>query len=342
MNPQTLINCKWRTHRQMTGVQRYAQELVGALSKSELAFDCATPIQGPMWKSVIWEQHNLIRKSAGYTTLFCPANMAPVLLPQNIRLVLTIHCLRFHFHPENYSKAFVAWYKFMIPKLIARADTILTVSHTVQEEIHDVYPQSVGKVKVVYPGVSSAFGVDGDSGDNSVSLGPYWVYVGNSAPAKNLRVLLEALKLANHQHRICLLGICQDQFDSMNEPQLADQVIPLGHINDTDRVAAILRGAIGLLSPSMYESFDLPTLEAMACGCPVIASDTMTHREIGQDAPLFVPACDAKQWAQMLDRLLDEPLIGQSQSELGLNRASEFSWKLAADQVSHIIQCKAL
>jgi glycosyltransferase involved in cell wall biosynthesis len=339
---QVLINCKWKTHPHVTGVQRYAQELIDALSDTELSFSCAAPDPCAAWRSTVWEQLSLSRRAAGFQTLFCPANSAPIHLATSVQLVLTLHCLRYSFHPENYSRSFVRWYRFMVPRLIERAETVLAVSNTTAKEIIEVYPHARGKIEVIYPGVSGAFGSEGASGDPAIGGEPYWVFIGNAAPAKNLRVVLDALDISAFPHRIVLLGVNNDQLSAIKGANLTDRqqgrVLPLGHINDINRVAAILRGAMGLLAPSRYESFDLPTVEAMASACPVIASDTAVHREIGCDVPVFVKMDDPAQWSKEMDRLSADSLFRRHLGKLGVERASHFCWKDAAARVARILE----
>ncbi len=337
MHPRTLINSKWKTHDRITGVQRYARELTKALADAGLEFDQACPNPGPTWKSILWEQRTLSQYARAYQTLFCPANMAPFALHTDVRLVVTIHCLRFFFYPENYRRSFVNWYRFVIPRIITRADSVLTVSQTAADEIGRIYPQAIGKLEVISPGVSNVFNTQGARGDNQVPPESYWVFIGNAAPAKNLRVVLEAIQHAVQPHRTVLLGVNQHQLDAIGVAYPPRQVIPLGHINDTNRVAAILRGATGLLAPSLYESFDLPIIEAMACGCPVIASDIPVHREIGQDVPMYVASDQGDQWGKAMDQLVHNLAMAQFKRAQGLVRARDFCWSKAAMRVMSII-----
>ena len=336
-SPSVLVNCKWRCHEHITGVQRYASEFVKALVGSGMAFDEISPEIESRWRSILWEQRTLPRLARKYDVLLCPANMAPLKLPERVRLILTIHCLRYYYHPESYSRSFTLWYRFMIPRIVTRAATVITVSHTMAEEIQGTYPQSRGKVQVVYPGVPDAFCVDGFKGDEAIGPGGYWVYVGNTSPAKNLKVVLQAMRSSHLPHRLVLLGISSQQLRTMDESFSEDRVIPLGFVNDINRVAAIFRGATGLLSPSLYESFDLPTVEAMASGCPVIASDTAVHREIGEDAPIYVDAGDASAWAGVMDELYSDEDVIFERRRVGLARALNFRWEESAATVVNII-----
>lgn len=340
MQPRVLINCKWKCHGRLTGVQRYANELVRAMDESGFQSDQAQPSEGSSpWRSTYWEHRILPKIAKKYDTIVCPANMAPAQLPTGVGLILVVHCLRFYYHPENYSRGFGAWYRFMIPRLIHRADRVVTVSQTAADQIVDVYPHAKGKVEVVSPGASNAFHLrhDQTQTDDLIGEAPYWVYVGNTAPAKNLRVILNALSELDSSHRVVLLGVSQDQYRRMCNGELDTRVIPLGHINDTTRVASILRDARGLLSPSVYESFDLPIIEAMSCGCPVIASDIQVHLEIGGDAPLYVSSNDPSEWRSAMEDLSQNSEQHALMRDRGFKNAQRFSWGHAATQMIKII-----
>jgi glycosyltransferase involved in cell wall biosynthesis len=338
MRRDVLINGKWRTHGRITGVQRYACDLSEALRELGVEFDEVCPDSEKLWRTMLWEQRTLPTLARGYGTLICPANVAPWRVQSSVRLILTVHCLRFYFHPENYARSFVRWYRFMMPKAIARADTILAVSQTTAREIEEVYPQAKGKISVVYPGVSSAFTNEGVAGDEAIPHGAYWVFVGNAGVTKNLQTLLEVFDRFDHPERLVLLGVDAAGLASIGTRYDPDRVIALGHLNDTNRVAAIYRGAMGLLAPSRYESFDLPTAEAMACGCPVIASDNGVHREILRDAAMFVDADDVDGWNGAMDRVGSELGCAARMRDAGFDRVGEFSWSQAARRVHELIE----
>lgn len=340
MKPRVLFNCKWKCHGRLTGVQRYASELVRSMDDACFESDKAQPRDGSAaWRTIFWEQCTLPKIAEDYDALMCPANMAPARLSREVGLVLVVHCLRFHSHPENYSRAFGAWYRYMIPRLIDRADRVVTVSHTSAAQIVDVYPNAQGKVEVVSPGVSCEFQplIESVQSEQRVCEQPYWVYVGNASPAKNLCVVLDALRTLDASHKLVMLGVSHDQYERIGGDQPDPRVIPLGHINDTARVASILRNAQGLLAPSRYESFDLPIIEAMASGCPVIASDIPVHREIGGDAAMYVSHTDSRMWADAMDELTKNPEQLLRMRQLGLSNAQRFSWEQAANQMIQII-----
>lgn len=337
MQPSVLINSKWRNHARTTGVQRYACDLTQSLEALGVGFDDARPDSGSAWRMTLWEQRVLPGIARSYDVLLCPANAAPWRVHRDVRVVLTVHCLRFHFHPESYSRSFVKWYRYMIPRAIERADCVLTVSQTTARQIESVYPQAAGKVSAVYPGISGVFGTQGSEGDRAVPDGAYWVFVGNAGEAKNLRVVLEAMNLSDQSHRVVLMGVDRAGLDSIGVSYDPDRVIALGHVNDSDRVASIYRGAIGLLAPSVYESFDLPSVEAMACGGAVIASDIPVHREVLGEAAVFVDAEDGSAWGEAMDRVAGDRAMREGMIERGVERARAFCWKKSGERIAGIL-----
>lgn len=336
MQASMLVNAKWRTHPLTTGVQRYASGLTAALRDSGTVLETASPRPGPPWKTTLWEQRTLPRLARSYDLLLCPANAGPYRLDPETRLVLTLHCLRFRTHPENYTRSFVRWYEHLIPRLVRRADAILTVSRTAADEIAEAFPLARGKLHAVAPGIDSAFSPH-HGRDPLVGEEPYCVFVGNAAPAKNLRTLLRALERTRSPMRLVLLGVDQSQCRLICPDSISHRVLALGHVNDSARVASVMAHASALLAPSLYESFDLPTVEAMACACPVIASDLAVHREVCADAARFILPTDPDAWARAIDRL-DDPCESRPYIERGLSRSARFLWARAASEVSGIVE----
>jgi glycosyltransferase involved in cell wall biosynthesis len=106
---------------------------------------------------------------------------------------------------------------------------------------------------------------------------------------------------------------------------VADRIVWLETVARQDLVM-LLQAAGGLIQPSVYEGFGLPVLEAMACGCPVVASDIPPLREVTAGTALLFPAGEVAALASALGDFVRSPRVRQSLSEQGLSRAREFSW----------------
>lgn len=342
MAGRIIINSKWRGEPRTTGVQRYAGDLVRALTDIGVDHDERSPGDGSRWARLIWEQRDLPRACAPGDTLLCPANMGPVRLAEPVRLVYTLHCLRFMRFPDSYSRPFRAWYRYAVPRLLERADAVLTVSDTVATEIADAFPDSAHKLTVAPPAASAAF----SPGENqlpdrhSEQDAPVWVFLGNATEAKNARTVIAALARAHRPHTLRLFGAGEADRSALGLAASDDHVELMGHVNDPEAIARALRTATGLVAPSRYESFGLPVLEAMACGTPVIASDIPAHREVARDAAAYADPDDPAAWAHAMDRLASDPDERRDRARLGLERAEAFDWARTAEIVRGVLSAE--
>ncbi|MEZ6163771.1 MAG: glycosyltransferase family 1 protein [Phycisphaerales bacterium] len=329
MRPRLLVNAKWRTQPRISGVQRYASGLAEAIALRDLDIDFAQPEHAGRLRGMLWEQRTLPRIAAGYDSLLCPANMAPTRLDERTRLLVVLHCLRFHVHPSSYSASFVRWYERMVPRIIERANTVFTVSLAQQAEIEHVYSHAIGKVQVLPPGLDPAFSPFHPR-HSQVPAGRYLACLSTPAPAKNLAMLLRAYASCINPLPLVLVGVDDRQADILCPASARGSIHPLGYISDPVQVASILSHADALLAPSKYESFGLPCLESMGCATPVVASDLPAHREVCADAALFVDPDHPDAWASAIEQVTSDPGLRRSLSLAGRERARAYRWSSSA------------
>jgi alpha-1,3-rhamnosyl/mannosyltransferase len=122
---------------------------------------------------------------------------------------------------------------------------------------------------------------------------------------------------------------------------MEDRVICLGHVSDEELVL-LYSGASLMVYPSLYEGFGLPILEAMACGCPVICSNTSSMPEVAGDAAILVSPEDEIALAEAIDKAMEDSQLRQKLIESGYSRTSEFSWNKAAQNTISIFQQASL
>jgi glycosyltransferase involved in cell wall biosynthesis len=170
---------------------------------------------------------------------------------------------------------------------------------------------------------------------------PFILHVGSLAARKNIPVLLEAvfrLKRARfwRNRRVVLAGGIAPGLPGHAEVKAAierlgleQDVILLGHVPDED-VPALYNLAQVVVMPTLYEGFGLPVVEAMACGRPVVASNTSSIPEVAGGAALLVDPRDSEAWAQALAQVLSDGALRESMIERGLRRAPAFSWQKTA------------
>jgi len=173
--------------------------------------------------------------------------------------------------------------------------------------------------------------------------GKYLLYLGTLQPRKNISRLLNAFKQVSELFpsvKLVLAGgkgwlfsQIQQEIDRL---QLHEQVFLPGFIPENDK-AALLSGAEAFLFPSLYEGFGLPVLEAMACGTPVLASNTSSLPEVAGDAGLLVDPLNIDAIAAGISTLLTDTARRQSLVEKGYQRASDFSWEKTGAELWKIL-----
>jgi glycosyltransferase involved in cell wall biosynthesis len=173
---------------------------------------------------------------------------------------------------------------------------------------------------------------------------PYVVFLGNVKPNKNLVRLLEAFGRLDHQfpHELVLVGQ-RDGFLSGDDGVmkaasfLGDRVRFTGKLGDAE-VRRLVAGADLLVMPSIYEGFGLPIVEAMACGCPVLAARAASLPEVGGDAVWYCDPFDTVDIAQQMGALLQDAPERQKMSDHGRARARRFDWNKVAMETAAVLE----
>lgn len=219
-------------------------------------------------------------------------------------------------------------YRLTIASAVRRARIIITVSHFTEQDILREYPSSVGKVIVAYEGceIVAEPGTPGEPGSRDI-LSPYFLYVGNAYPHKNLEIFIP-LARRFPKTRFVLVGK-EDFFYRRLADEVAasgvDNIVFAGYRTDAE-LATLYRGATGYVFPSLYEGFGLPPLEAMRFGIPVLASSRGSLPEVLGDAALYADPDRPDGFADGIARLLSDPRLRMALSEKGRLHAKKFRW----------------
>ena len=212
---------------------------------------------------------------------------------------------------------------------LRRADLVHAVSEFSAEELGRVAPAVKAPVRVVHWGVGEPF-------TSAPELLPpeHLLFVGGAEPHKNLALLLEMMALpgAAELPPLVVAGGAAGSSEvrrRIAEPPLTSRVTLAGHLHD-GALAALYRRAVALLVPSLNEGFGLPVLEAMACGCPVVAARAGALPEVVGEAGLSLPPGDAGAWLEAVRELLRDPGRRAAFAAKGLERAAVMSWDACA------------
>jgi glycosyltransferase involved in cell wall biosynthesis len=275
--------------------------------------------------------------------LHVPHYVLPWLFPR--RMVVTVHDIIHVLFPEflRSSLAFV-YARISIRAAVRRARRVITGSRTTADDLVRLFGASEKRLHVIPHGVHTEFLAAGDPVADEETrarlgiTGPYLLHVGNHKPHKNAEGLLKAYQLLVHDGRgpaplLVMVGGFAPGGELAARARamgLGERVRCVGHVERTE-LAALFRGAVVFVYPTLYEGFGLPVLEAMACGVPVVAGDIPAIQEVAGDAVVRVNPRDVVDLAAAVRHLLGQADLQRRLGEHGRARALGFHWRQAAE-----------
>lgn len=313
-------------------------------------------VKGPSYP--VWEQIALPRAVARIRPdlLHCTSNTAPI--RRTCPLVLTLHDIIFLEPREASSPSLyqnLGWYyrRLVVPRILPQCEKIITVSHFECNRIRTALQLPEDKVVAIYNGYSRHFRPIAHPEAVTARYIPsattgYFFFLGNTDPKKNTVRTLKAYRLYLQRSAVkrpLLIGDLKPEYvDPMLKENGLEELRPhlhlAGYIPNTD-LPSIYSGAFAFLYTSLRESFGIPLLEGMACGRPVITSDTSSMPEVaGRQAILTDPADEESIATQML-RLETDPAFYNEQVLYGLERVKLFSWEQTARKLLALYQTVA-
>ena len=296
----------------------------------------------------VWEQITLPRAVKKYNLdiLHCTSNTAPIFC--KIPLVLTLHDIIFLEPRDKNNKSVyqnMGWLyrRKVVPKILERCLRIITVSNFEKQNIINNLNIPEKRMAMIYNGYNEWFKPFRDVADiykSYIEKPGYFFFLGNTDPKKNTERTLIAysryLEQSAIKRKLLMADLDREYLDSIIErnhiENIREQIVMPGYIVNSD-LPYIYNSAFAFLYTSLRESFGIPLLEAMACGTPVITSNTSSMPEIaGNEAILINPDSPEEITEQML-RLETYEDYYNTQKEIGLKRAELFSWRKTAEQL---------
>jgi glycosyltransferase involved in cell wall biosynthesis len=269
-----------------------------------------------------------------------PTGAMPLSLTGAAR-VATIHDAIPYVYPQTSARLDRLIYHLWLPLAVRAADAVITVSQQSREDILDHLPLSPARVAAIPEAADRRFRPLPPSEFAPIlrELGiawPYILYVGALEPRKNLPRLLAAYARLRHwseRWRLVIVGARRANsapiFEAVQRLALEPYVHFTGFVTD-DHLPALYAGADLFAFPSLYEGFGLPVLEAMACGAPVVTSNSSSLPEVAGDAAILVDPADVEQIAQAMWLVLSQPALADALRRRGLARAAQFTWERTA------------
>lgn len=247
--------------------------------------------------------------------------------------VTSVHDFSFLLHKEFHPKERIEYFEKNFFKNIKKSDMIITGSEFSKREILEKLEVTEDKVKVIYHGVNHhLFKVYHDL-EVSFTLPQKFIFsVGSIEPRKNLLGLLKAYnQLApslKKEYKLVLVGFKGWENREIMEiiEKNTTHIHYLGFISD-EELAKVYNLASCFVFPSFYEGFGLPVLEAMACGTPVVCSDSSSLPEVGGDAVLYCDAHNVDDIQSKIEDVLENEALQNTMITKGIERAQTFSWE---------------
>jgi glycosyltransferase involved in cell wall biosynthesis len=257
--------------------------------------------------------------------------------------VVTVHDLSFAALPDTFSLRDRLILSLGVPRSARRAARVIAVSEFTRRDLVRRYGVPEDRIRVTHEAADPRFRpIENPDGLAAARRrhgleGPYLLSVGNLQPRKNLGVLLEAFRAVRHEgrlpHRLVVVGQPGRGGGAVRAAAcrfgLERDIVFTGYVPG-DELAALYAGAALFAYPALYEGFGLPPLEAMACGAPVLASNTGALPEVLGDAAWLLDPRDPRAWAEAIRRVLTEPILAARWRAAGLARAARFTWERTA------------
>ncbi|MGI6368081.1 MAG: glycosyltransferase family 4 protein [Anaerolineae bacterium] len=353
--------------RQQAGIGRYTRSLVRALAELDqstayvLLSAGRDPDPAP-WPenferrelpltdrhlSILWQKLRIplpVEVFTGGISLFHSPDfvLPPVLCG---RTALTIHDLSFLRLPECSSPGLLAYLNDAVPRSIKRADLLLADSESTLNDLVALMGVDLGRIRVVYPAVDSTFRPADHQEiarmrERHALQGPYILSLGTLQPRKNYVRLIQAyhrLRMEQHIPHSLVIGggpgwLDQPIYDTIAELDLQEHVRLLGFVDEAD-LPALYSGAEVFAFPTLYEGFGIPVLEAMACGTPVVCSNTSSLPEAAGDAGLLFEPTDTDALADALLRGISDSALRARLISSGYAQATRYTWKESAQRL---------
>ncbi len=274
----------------------------------------------------------------------------PLFLPA--KRMVTIHDLIPLIFPEaGFSWLARTYYRFMNSQATKRARKIIVDSKNTKRDLIKFFKVPEGKIEVIYGAVSERFRPVNDAellekAKRRLDITKnFLLYVGLKERRKNLVSLIKVLEILRRKMdfdiQLVIVGKEDPRFtqaeETAKELDLVEEVLSLGEVSNEDLVL-LYNAAQVFVFPSLYEGFGLPPLEAMACGTPVISSNTSSLPEVLGDTAILIDPHDINEWAEKIREVLTDEELREKLKRKGLERVKKFSWGRTAQDTLKVYE----
>ncbi len=349
-----IVIAAWHLKNPTVGLGRYCRELVEAIARTDASnhYEILMPdgriqfprrpniryrlVRFPFFRRRFWEQAAPLL-AGPHDLLHFPYDSCVAW--KRGRFVATIHDAKPFLFPELRPKQNLS---AKIERLVvgdprAKLDHVVTISDSSRRDLIRHLGMAEHRITAVPLGIDSARFRPAQPAGPGVGR-PYVMSLAGADPTKNIAALVRAFATVPERVRrlydLVLVGDVSkrpDVREAIERERIASQTRLIGVVSDEELIGWY-QGASVFVFPSLYEGFGLPVLEAMACGIPVLCSNSSSLPEVAGDAAILIDPRNVEQLSNELTRMLDDAPLRRALSERGRTRALTFSWDRTATE----------
>jgi len=330
------IDCRW-IFPKLSGIGQHTVSLIRGLSSVDRV-NTYLFLKEPLVPYGIFSLKNQFRLSRLLKKLdvdvYHSTNfMIPVFMSKKIKVIITIHDLipwKFPQYTRKAKKTKFLWlFKIIMRMAVKRADKIIVVSETTAKDLMECLNVPKEKISVVYNGIGDEFF---GNFHNIANKENYILFVGRADPYKNLIGLIKAydilLKKYKIDNKLVVVGEKDPRYlnayNLVKDLKLDGKILFWGYADQKHIMDIYLNSSV-LVMPSFYEGFGLPAIEAMACGVPVIVSNTPALKEVAGDGAITINPKNLEEIGESIYKVISDKSYSKQLSEKGINRAKRFT-----------------
>lgn len=294
-----------------------------------------------------WE---MLRRPA--EVLFVPAHVLPRVMPK--KNVVTVHDVGFHTNPHLYRSRDRRFHEWSTKDIAKRGNRIITVSEYSGREISEYYGISADKIAITPNGVDhDLYRPIAETQEVEERLKryklhkPYFLAIGRLEAKKNIANLVKAFSLFKARRGVgdpltlVLIGNPGFGYEEIKraiaDSSYKESIVQLGYVPESD-MPFLINAAEALVHPSWCEGFGIPPVQAMSCGCPVLASNIGALVEvIGRESAIFFPPGEPEAMVTAMNKIVDDTSLKQKLRMSGIIRASKYTWKATAEKTLPVL-----
>lgn len=270
-------------------------------------------------------------------------------LRTKVPTVMVTHDIAHVHYPEQVPAAARWYYNHFVPRYLARANSVVTVSDFCRSDISEHYAIPLDKIRVAGNAAHPRFVPLDAKGQARVRQQyaegqQYFFYLGALHPRKNIARLLQAFSAFKAQTSSPVKLLIGGRFawqsggikTAYDQSEYREDIHFLGYVQDEDLVR-IIASAMALTYVSLFEGFGVPIIEAMQAGVPVMTSSVSSMPEVAGDAGLLVDPTNTVEIAAGMQRLYEDEGLRQQLSKRGFNRAGIYTWEQTTDVIEQAL-----